>query len=212
MKFIIAWNCVSKILFIFPLLSKFAAVRSLTIISFYSNLPRTHLLESRSAYLCFICPHLPALLDAIRAEVSNLLASQSHTLNTLWHIITKNLNVLSKFTILCCASFIAILGHFGPVGLRLDTPAGFKELLPLPLNSFSTVPNKGFLVLPLRRCLQKLNLRYAASGEFFVSSHTLVCFLPHLGGFSHYFVVELNMTPSFWWWRVCVSLFFVVLV
>ena len=30
--------------------------------------------------------------------------------------------VLSKFTILCWASFIAFLGYMRPVGHRLDTP------------------------------------------------------------------------------------------
>ena len=51
--------------------------------------------------------------------VSNLLGSLGHTLNTLQHIITKKKshNVLSKFTILCWATFTAILGH------RLDAPA-----------------------------------------------------------------------------------------
>ena len=32
-------------------------------------------------------------------------------------------NVLSTFTILCWAAFIAILGHLRPMGHRLDTPA-----------------------------------------------------------------------------------------
>ena len=46
-----------------------------------------------------------------------------HTLNTLQHIITKEShNVLSKFTILCWATFIAILGCVWPVGHRLDAP------------------------------------------------------------------------------------------
>ena len=66
--------------------------------------------------------------------VSNLLASLSHTgrrvflghtLNTLQHIITKKKktpHVLSKFRILCWATFIAILGCMRPAGCRLDTP------------------------------------------------------------------------------------------
>ena len=60
-------------------------------------------------------------------EMSNLLASLhyagrrrvvlGHTLNILWHVITKiSHNVLSKFTILCWATFITILGHMQPIG------------------------------------------------------------------------------------------------
>ena len=48
----------------------------------------------------------------------------SHTLNT--QALTKTdeqKTVRSKFTILCCAAFIAILGHVQPVGCGLDTPA-----------------------------------------------------------------------------------------
>ena len=69
---------------------------------------------------------------------SNLLASLrhtgrrrvvlSHTLNTLWHVITKKShNVLSKFTILCWATFTAILGCMRPAGCRLDNPETFWE-------------------------------------------------------------------------------------
>ena len=65
--------------------------------------------------------------------VSNVLASLGHTgrrrvvlghiLNTLWHGITKKShNILSKFTILCWAIFIAILGRMWPLGCGLDTP------------------------------------------------------------------------------------------
>ena len=47
-----------------------------------------------------------------------------HTLNTLWHLITKTShNILSKFMILCGATFTAILGCTQPVGRRSDTPA-----------------------------------------------------------------------------------------
>ena len=63
--------------------------------------------------------------------VSKLLASLGHTgrrvvlghtLNTLPYVITKQShNVLYKFTILCWAAFIAILGCMQPAGLRLDT-------------------------------------------------------------------------------------------
>ena len=75
-----------------------------------------------------ILPALPVI------GVSHLLASLGHTgkikvvlghtLNTLRHIIThkKSHNAISKFTILCWAVFIAILGCMRPVGLRLDTP------------------------------------------------------------------------------------------
>ena len=65
-------------------------------------------------------------------EISKLLVSLDHTgkrvvlghtLNTLWHIITKKShNVLSKFTILCWAAFIAILGCMRPTGGGLVTP------------------------------------------------------------------------------------------
>ena len=46
-----------------------------------------------------------------------------HTWSTLWHVSTKKShNVLSKFTMLCWAAFIAILGCMQPAGRRLDTP------------------------------------------------------------------------------------------
>ena len=46
-----------------------------------------------------------------------------HMLNTLQHvIIKKSHNVLRKFTILCWATFTAILRYVRPVGHRLDTP------------------------------------------------------------------------------------------
>ena len=68
-------------------------------------------------------------------DMSNLLASLGHTgrrrvvlghtLNTLQHIIIKiSHNVLSKFMILCWASFTAILCHIQPEGCRLGTPGG----------------------------------------------------------------------------------------
>ena len=47
-----------------------------------------------------------------------------HTLNTLRHVVTKKShNVLSKFTILCWVTLIAILSRKWPAGRRLDTPA-----------------------------------------------------------------------------------------
>lgn len=92
---------------------------------------------------------------------------------------------------------------------------GSKELLALALYSFCSVPNKRSLVLPLRRyllvCRSLIRNVHVASGEVLVHSHTIVWFLPHLGGFAHYFVVELNMTLIFDD-RVCVSVFLVLLV
>ena len=66
--------------------------------------------------------------------VSDLLASLGHTgrrvalghtLNTqtLMKTDEQERRVLSKFTILCSATFIAILGCTWPAGLGLDTPA-----------------------------------------------------------------------------------------
>lgn len=92
---------------------------------------------------------------------------------------------------------------------------GSKELLALDLFSFCSVPNKRSLVLPLRRyllvCRSLIWDVHAASGEVLVPSHTIIWVLPHLGGFAHYFVVELNMTLIFDD-RVCVSVFLVLLV
>ena len=65
--------------------------------------------------------------------MSNLLASLGHTgrrvvldytLNTQTLTKTDEQNkVLSKFTILCWATIIAILGHLWSMGHRLDSPA-----------------------------------------------------------------------------------------
>ena len=52
-----------------------------------------------------------------------------HTLNTLWHVIThtkKSHNVLSEFTILCWATFTAILDCTQPTGHSLGTPVDEK--------------------------------------------------------------------------------------
>ena len=50
------------------------------------------------------------------------------------YIVTRNHkkshNVLSKFTILCWAAFIAILGCMQPTGHRLDTPEGKRSQCP----------------------------------------------------------------------------------
>ena len=73
------------------------------------------------------------------AGVSNLLASLGHTgrrrivlghtLNTqtLMKIDEQKKKVLSKFTILCWATFIAILGCMCPVGHRLYTSEPHRE-------------------------------------------------------------------------------------
>ena len=46
-----------------------------------------------------------------------------HTLNTLWHVITKTSHhILRKLTILCWVAFIAILSRMQPAGRRWDTP------------------------------------------------------------------------------------------
>ena len=69
--------------------------------------------------------------------VSNLLASlhypgrrvvMGHTLNTLWHVITKEKShdIISEFMILWWATFTASLGCVWPTGCRLDTPGAFK--------------------------------------------------------------------------------------
>ena len=54
-----------------------------------------------------------------------------HTLNTQTLTKTdeqKKKKVLSKFTILCWATFIVILGHRRPTGRRLDTSASLDKL------------------------------------------------------------------------------------
>ena len=65
--------------------------------------------------------------------MSNFLVSLGYTGRkgvVLGHILnaqtltkpTKSHNILSKFTILCWATFIALLGHMRPTGHGLDTP------------------------------------------------------------------------------------------
>ena len=55
-----------------------------------------------------------------------------HTLNTLRHIITKKShNVLSEFTMLCWAEFLAVLSRTWPAGRKLDTPAVHPRDWPL---------------------------------------------------------------------------------
>ena len=53
-----------------------------------------------------------------------------HTLNTWRHIITKD-TVLSRFTILCWAEFVAVLSCMWPVGCRLDSPGSRENTDPL---------------------------------------------------------------------------------
>ena len=77
-------------------------------------------------------------ITANDTRVSNVLVSLGHTgrtvildhtLNTQTLMKTKSShNVLSKLTILCLASFIAILGCMWPMGHGLNTPIGkFRE-------------------------------------------------------------------------------------
>ena len=53
-----------------------------------------------------------------------------HTLNTLWHVITKKKshNVLSRFTILCWTPFTAIPNLMQPMGCRLVSPGTASSL------------------------------------------------------------------------------------
>ena len=68
------------------------------------------------------------------------------TLNTLQQVITKkSLNVLSKFTILCWATFIAILGSMQPMGQGLDTPA---DRMTLNLLSHASQGKSNFAMKP----------------------------------------------------------------
>ena len=79
--------------------------------------------------------------------MSNLLASLGHTgmrRVVLGHTLNahtprktdeQNKKVLSKFMILCWATFIVILGHMQPVGRRLDIP-GREWALKLDLPRF----------------------------------------------------------------------------
>ena len=77
--------------------------------------------------------NLSYITGATLPGVSNLLVPLGHTgrrvvlphtLYSLWHIITKISHyVLSKLTIFCWATFIAILSLMWPMGRRLDTAA-----------------------------------------------------------------------------------------
>ena len=71
--------------------------------------------------------------DGLFTGVSNLWESLSHTgrrrvvlghiFNTLQHVITKESHsILCKFTTLCLAAFVAILGCIQSTGCRLHTP------------------------------------------------------------------------------------------
>ena len=91
------------------------------------------------------------------AGVSSLLASLcwkkrvvlGHTSNTLQHMITKKSHaVLSKWTTLCWAALIAILGHVWSVGSGLHTPriSSFLGLFYF-LQSFSCLEFRFFWIL-----------------------------------------------------------------
>ena len=54
--------------------------------------------------------------------------------------------VLNKLTILCWATFIAILGHMQPVGHRLDTPMPDTHFQRLCLNQSGMGPENPFPV------------------------------------------------------------------
>ena len=77
----------------------------------------------KGLYILFLkplqgCPNFWCLWATLEEEVV-----LGHTLNTLRHVITKKShNVSSKFTILCWATFTAILGCTWPIGCRLNTP------------------------------------------------------------------------------------------
>ena len=92
-----------------------------------------HSLERKSFQEFLIISIIPKSLKInALSGVSNLLASLGHTgrrfvlghvLHTLRHVITKvSHNVLSKLTVLCWATFVAILSSMQPAGCRLDTP------------------------------------------------------------------------------------------
>ena len=95
----------------------------------YELFPKGHLL------FIFLCSQLRALMAQ---AVSNLLASLGHTgrrvvlghtLNTQTLMKTDEKNkVVSKFTILCWAAFIAIRGCMRPTSFGLDTPVCFAVL------------------------------------------------------------------------------------
>ena len=77
--------------------------------------------------------HYNMIKGLVYSGVCNLLAALGHTgrrvvlghtLNTQTIKKTdEQKEILSKFTILCWATFIAILGHMRPAGHGLDTPA-----------------------------------------------------------------------------------------
>lgn len=86
-------------------------------------LPSLALLNLSNNYLLLLENRHGVLAAFQRAcRVSNLLVPLGHTVKTLQHLITKKSpNVLSKFTILCWASFIAILG-WAVYGLQAEQP------------------------------------------------------------------------------------------
>ena len=61
---------------------------------------------------------------------------------------THKKRVLSKFTVLYWATFIAILGHIRPTGCRLDTPGTqlFLQLFCKPKNYFKIKIRKQYIL------------------------------------------------------------------
>ena len=95
--------------------------------------------------------------------MSNLLASLGHTgrrvvvthaLNTQTLTKTKKShNVLSKFTILCWAAFIAILGHMQPKGCGLDNPGvNIYQLSVETLKTYAKLMAKVEIDCPYKAC------------------------------------------------------------
>ena len=107
-------------------------------------------------------------LAEYESMVSDLLASLGHTgrrrvvlgytLNT--QTLTKTDNqkkILSKITILCWATFIAILGRMRPMGHGLDTPGQTKE------KETNILDHAELTAL---RVSQKLGIQYARSSSW----------------------------------------------
>ena len=100
--------------------------------------------------------------------VSNLLVSLGHTgrrrvvwghtLNILWRVITKKShNVLSKFTVLCWGTFIAILGCMWPVSTGLDTLVQTldpRETIKTPVSLSSGMNHLHPALCSCRHCLE----------------------------------------------------------
>ena len=101
----------------------------------YANCSHSHIQCFIQTLLQHFTSRIPFLVCKTPYGVSNPLASLGHTgrrtvvlchtLNTLGHKIHKKIshNVLSKFTILCWATFTALLSRRQAVGHRLDVSA-----------------------------------------------------------------------------------------